>query len=301
MTAHRSPAETGPRAAVRTSLRVETVRPEMFELIYQTLLRKLNPRHPVDEFRRIFTHPWRADDEGVGLALFDDGRPVAFVGLIFSRMEVAGRTERLCNVTSLIADETHRAEAAMLLLRLRSMSDCTVTNLTCNDAAYRVFTRLGYAVLDDSRTVFYPRWRPGQHRVWRVEHDVARVRTFLSAADARVLDDHLAFAGHLLVHAGEASCYVVYTIGRRRLLPSARLHYVSDPKTLAMSWPAVQRSLWRRHRAVFAECDTRLLDGVTVPWSRRRRLTIPRLYRSTRLEPRQISNLYSEMILLNLA
>ena len=79
------------------------------------------------------------------------------------------------------------------------------------------------------------------------------------------------------------------------------MHFISNPAMLARGWPAVWRALWRRHRAVFGECDSRLLRGVEVPGSQRRRLSIPRLFRSDRLRPEDIPNLYSEMILLNLA
>jgi hypothetical protein len=62
----------------------------------------------------------------------------------------------------------------------------------------------------------------------------------------------------------------------------------------------MQRGLWRRYRAVLAECDSRLLRQVTIPGSRTKMFLIPRLFHSDRLTPEQIPNLYSELILLNL-
>lgn len=285
-------------------LRVERVRPDGFDEVYTKLLVPLHSRHPSAGFHRIFEYPWRTNEDYVGLALHDGEEMAGFVGLVFSRMEVAGRTERFCNVTSLVAKESHRAEVTMLLFQLRALDDYTVTNLTCNTAAYRIFSRLGYTVLDDSRTVLYPgrhTLRDGQRGDWHVLHEPDGIRACLGAREIQILDDHLPYAEHLVAHGDQGRCYLVYTIGRRRLAPSTRLHFVSDPEVFARCWPAVQLGLWRRHRAVFAECDSRLLRGVTVRGSRRERLAVPRLFRSHRLTPDQIPNLYSEMVLLNLA
>jgi hypothetical protein len=275
----------------------------MFDQIYSELLQQLNPRQPVEEFRRIFEYPWRSDEDYVGFALYD-GRDVAgFIGLIFSELTVEGRRERLCNVTSLIAKETHRAEAALLPLQLRTLKEYTVTNLTCNDAAYRVFTRMGFKVLDDRSVILRPTWASIATRpVTRtgLEHDPEEIRRQLSPEHQRVLDHHAQYAEHLLVRSDGGSCYIVFTIGRRRGLRTARIRSISDPPVLARTWATVQRALWRKYRVVLAECDSRLLRQVTIPGSRTKVLSIPRLFRSDRLTPEQIPNLYSELILLNL-
>jgi hypothetical protein len=300
-TQRQEPADVS--AATSSNVRLERVRPDMFDEIYRELLLLLDPRKPVEEFRRIFEYPWRTDEDYVGFALFDGRQVAGFIGLIFSELVVENRPERFCNVTSLIAKKTHGAEAALLLFPLRTLREYTITNLTCNHTAYRLFSRLGFSVLDERRTILYPSrasFSSGRAAEWTVVHEAEEIRPHLGPEHQRILDHHIPYAEHLLVRRGERYCYIVLTLGRYRLFPSARIHFVSDQAVLAESWPTVQRSLWRRHRAVLAQCDSRLLRGVVLPGSRPTAMSIPRLYRSDRLRPEQIPNLYSELILLNL-
>ncbi len=287
-------------AGTSTGLRLKQVSPSAFDDIYAELLVLLDSRRSAEEFRRIFDYAWRDREEYVGLALYDGQEVVGFLGLIFSELTIEGRRERFCNVTSLIARETHRAEASMLVLQLRKLREYTITNLTCNEAAYRLFTRLGFSVLDDTRTILYPSLSGRRAAEWRVLHDPATIRPHLLPEQQRILDDHLPYARHLLATHGGQSCYMVYTVGRRRWLRSARIHFISDMAVLQEGWPAAQRALWRECRAVLAECDARLLRGSSVPGRRESLMSIPRLYRSDRLRPEQIPNLYSELVLLNL-
>jgi hypothetical protein len=282
---------------------VERVRPDRFDQIYDGLLKRLDPRRPVEHFRRIFEYPWRTHEDYVGFALYDEHAPVGFMGLIFSELLVEDRQERLCNVTSFIAKETHRAEAALLPLQLRTLTEYTVTNLTCNDAAYRVFTRVGFKVLDDRKIILRPTWTSfGTRRTgpWGVEHRPEKIRRHLGPEHQQILEHHLPYAKHLLVHRDDRYCYMVFTLGRRRGLRTARIGFISDPSLFAQTWATVQGGLWRQHRAVLAECDSRLLPQVAGAGSRTKAMAIPRLFRSDRLSPEQIPNLYSELILLNL-
>jgi hypothetical protein len=284
-------------------LSVEQVSLQAFDEIYAELLVLLDSRRPAEEFRRIFDYPWRANEDHVGLALYEGRQVVGYVGLIFSELTIEGRRERLCNVTSLIAKETHRAEASLLVLKLRTLRGYTITNLSCNDAAYRLFTRMGFSVLDDRRTILYPSRASFPARrgtAWRVLHDPVSIRHDLPAEHQRILDDHLPYAKHVLAHCNDHSCYIVFTLGRRRWLRTARIHFVSDASLFPEAWPTVQRALWREYRTVLAECDARLLRGRSVPGSRSAAMRIPRLYRSDRLSPEQIPSLYSELMLLNL-
>jgi hypothetical protein len=89
----------------------------------------------------------------------------------------------------------------------------------------------------------------------------------------------------------------VYTIRRRWRLPAARIHYISNADVLARHWSAVHGHLLRRHGTPVAEADSRLLASVRIPGSVRKEMSIPRLFRSSRLRPERITDLYSEQIL----
>jgi hypothetical protein len=161
---------------------------------------------------------------------------------------------------------------------------------------------LGFQVLETETVVLLPTpslLLPG--RPCRIETDPGAIVPLLDDTDARILRDHLPYASHLLASEGNGRCYLVYTLGRRRRVATARLHYISDAEVFRRVWPRIQRRLMRRHGALLAECDARLLARVEVPGCTRVRRRVPRIFKSARLRPERITSLYSEVVLLNLA
>lgn len=278
------------------------VGPEAFDEIHSELLVTLDAERPKEEWRRIFTREWDSDRDYNGYALLDDGQIVGFLGLIFALMPTPAGAEPLCNVTSWIVKESYRGEAALLVLPLRKLTGHTLTNLSCNRVAYQVFTRLGFDVLETHKRIFLPpppgfgRPRPRAAIILEPEEIARR----LDGRDAKLFQHHRTCAHHLLIEEADGYCYTIFTSGRRRRLPCARIHYLSNRARLPSLLSTIQSSLWKHHGLVLAECDERLVEGLELARSFRTRLPIPRLFRSSRLSKHQITNLYSEIVLLNL-
>jgi hypothetical protein len=275
--------------------------PEGFDAIHDRLLRQLDPRRPREQWRRLFDYAWRRSEDPVGYAISERDEPVGFIGTVLSERTVGGRLERFCNVTSWVARPSHRAEATLLVMPLRDLRDHTVTNLTCNEAVFRIFSMLGFEVLETETLILLP--TPAllvPRRGCRIVSDPRAIEAALDDAEVRVLRDHLPYARHLLLTAGDGQCYVVYTLARRRRVPTARLHHISDAAVFRRLWPTLQRRLLRRHGVVLAECDARLLARVEVPGGIRVRRRVPRVFKSPRLRAEQVDSLYSEVVLLNL-
>ncbi len=279
----------------------ETVQPSMFDDIYGELLKLLDPERPREAWRRIFEYDWKRAEDYVGYVAIDDGELVGFMGLIFSEMVIQGRTERFCNVSSLITKESHRGAAALFVLGLRSLRDHTVTNLSSNDLAYRLFSRMPFDVLEThTRVILQVGARPSRHQTPFVAVDPDVIEGRLDERHRLIFQDHQPFAEHLLVQDDAGSCYVLYTLGRRHLTRSVRIHYISDGAIFANNLRAIQRALFRRHHSLIIDCPERMVEHLDIPFSFRKRLRIPRLFMSDRLRRDQISNLYSEAVLLNL-
>lgn len=282
---------------------LELVDPSMFDEIHRNLLTLLDRPRPKEEWRRIFEYSWSSPEEHVGYALYEDGEPVAFLGLLFHERELGGATRRFCNVSSWIAREPYRHQATLLVLALRRLDGYTITNLSPNRIAYEVFERLGFQDLETHWTIL------GPGRILRPSTFTSEVRLsgsrdhlddVLGDSCSRILNDHRDSTYHAAAEFPGGYCYVVYTLARRWYLPSVRIHFFSDKEGFERTLPRLQFYWLRRHGAVVAECDSRLLEGVELPGSRRIPRTIPRMYRSSDLERSQIDNLYSEVVLLNL-
>lgn len=280
--------------------KLQPVQPSMFEEVHRELLQLLDRRRPQEEWRRIFEYGWEHSENYVGYVLVEDGELVGFLGMIFSELRGAGGTEHLCNVSSWIAKESHRAESSALVLPLRDLKAYTVTNLSCNDVAHRIFSRLGFEVLETHTTILTPVRRPSSHSGLRITSDPEQVGSMLQGIDSVIFRDHLPYTQHLLAWDDEGYCYLVYTMGRRRKLRTARIHYCSDKGRLVRDLFPIQMHLMRSHGAMIAECDSRLVEDIELPSSYKKPMRIPRLFKSSRLKREQVSNLYSEVVLLNL-
>lgn len=283
--------------------RLVTVDASMFDDIHQHLLTLLPPPRPREEWSLLFSSPWKPQEDRVGYALFEGSTPVAFMGLLFADRWIQGRTRPFCNVTSWVAREPYRSEASLLALQLRELDGHCITNLTPTPTVARVFRRLGFEPLETHRTVLLPAGllRPGLGaRGVGVSEDPADLESVLEARHREVFEAHRPFAHHVVAWDAGGYCYVVYTVVRTAVSRRARVHTVSDPRRFARWLPRLQRHWASTHGALSAEWDARFLDGVKVPLSVRRLRGAPRLFRPAGVDRREIDNLYSELVLLDL-
>jgi hypothetical protein len=282
------------------SLVLQPVFPKNFPEVLG-LLRQLDPTRSADGWRPLFDYAWRRSDEPVGYELRQGREVVGYLGTVLSQMTIDGRTERFCNVTSWVTRDTHRGQGALLVLQLRRLRGYTITNLTLTHHAFRVFTRLGFKTLDDAWTVIPPNplLAPAALRTkCRLLFNPEEIRPLLGVDEARILEDHLPYARHLLVVTSEGMCYVVFTIRSRWKLPSARIHYLSDKTIFERCWPRIHHSMLGRYGTVFAEAASQILSGIRIAGSFRKQMRAPRLFRSTHLSPEQVNDLYTEIVLL---
>lgn len=283
--------------------RLQPVEPGMLQEIHDHLLTSLDADRGEDQWRSIFDYPWRRPGTPRGYCLFEGSEPVAFMGMILAERTIDGRPRSFCNITSWIAKAPYQSESALLVLQLRRLRDHTITNLTANQNAAQVFSRLGFEILDTHRTLIYAGTLAARSRLrceLSARHGFDSLEAVLSDTDRQVLEDHRSVVFHALAWNQETYCYICYTLGRRRALPTVRIHYISDLDAFVDGLPALQRQWLRAHGATIAECDSRLLSERRLPFSRRVPLPTPRMVRGAVHPPRQIDNLYSEIVLLNL-
>jgi len=204
-------------------------------------------------------------------------------------------------VTSWVAKDDYKAESTALAFALRDLEDYTVTNLSCNQIAYRIFSRLGFKPLETHRRVIIT--VPGLVGKLRTVQnytlfDVESIYAKLSTLDRKLLQDHLPYIKYMLIGDNKGYCLLLYTLGKRRGLGTVRIHYISCADRFCRYLRNIQGSLLRRHASLFLECDERFLQGMRVSMSYKTK--VYRLFKSRSLQKEQIPNVYSELVLLNL-
>jgi hypothetical protein len=283
------------------SIRVEAAREEHFHLLHERFFKPLNPLIPVATWHRLFNHEWAGEGQPRGHVLFSGQAAVGFAGTVHARLPLPdGTSEPTCNITTWVVEPDHRSRGLSLIMPILSASDVTITNLTGLSTVHEMFVRLGFRDLETAVCVLRP--TPLSRSPWgkpEVVEDLDSILPLLPSWERRIAQDHRPYARHLLLRErGGEHCYVIYTLGLRRRLRTARLQWVT-PEALGGASVALRRALFRATGAVLSEIDDRFAP-LGLPGAMRTPLVVPRLFRSPRLEANQVPSAYSEMVLLEL-
>lgn len=286
-------ARTSP---LRTMTRLSIVRIDAGEWAhYAPLVQSVNPRISLDRWRNLFDWGWQNPRDHIGYGLvWPDGNPVGFVSTLYSRTEGHAEGRTLCNLGTWYVKPEFRSYALPLIGAPLSDPELSITNLTPTVAVNQMFTALGFKVLESHIRVFHPWPRP------RPYVEVLRSPEAWPVSIARIAEDHDPVAHVWAVKSAEGSTEVVFTLGRRRRLRTARIHFISDVEVFRRVLGSLVSELRREFGCALAECDERLLCGAEIAGSRKLRLPVKRLFRSPDGGSTGLSNLYSELVLLQL-
>jgi len=252
----------------------------------------------------IFDYRWQRDESHCGLVLKDGDQIVGFLGMVFSRRRINGKTEKFCNLTNWFVQERYRNRAISLLLPLFAMRDYTITDLSPSRTVYRIQQKLGFKDLDARGRILLPVGRrlfePDPPHP-RITHEPSQVREKLEGEHLRIFNDHVDYpCCHLLAADRERYCYLIYTRQKNRRMTYAHVHFISEPDFFALAYRDIRASILAESKAQFIMIESRLVRGLSLPLSFSLSFRAPKQYLSPRLQPEQIDNLYSEIILLNL-
>lgn len=271
----------------------------MFPHIYP-LLRKFNPQLSETQWLVLFEYAWSASEPFCGYGLYDGTKAVGYMGLLFSQRMIDNKLEHFCNITSWVVEEPYRGHSISMILALRNLKDYTFTDLSPTPAVVEISKRLGFLDLDP-RLKLLP-WFFGRHDAQvTIFHDPIMIDTRLNPAHQPLLRDHLPYTRccHLLIEAHGDYCYLIYTLVKNYRFPYIYIHYVSNLDIFARYSGIIRRELISAQRMPWVVIDSRLVRGIDLPLCFELPFAMSRLYKSPRLKPEQIDNLYSELILLD--
>lgn len=265
------------------------------------LHRDMDPSVPEARFANLFHYPWLNAKPDHGFVLLDGERLAGYISTIYSDREINGRMERFCNLSSWYVEPACRNHSLKLLSACHRDRELTFTNITARPQVQKISAALRYRQLGRYKLFTPPLAQlPGLGRAKAADliADPARIRERLPEHQRRLLDDHLATpCRHLLIEEGSRLCYVVSNRRVKQRVPFTELLYVSDPGLLTRHWELAKLRLLWRDRTLLLAVDEHILRGVPPPalLLRYERVT---LYKSPRVEPGQIDNLYTELALL---
>jgi hypothetical protein len=240
---------------------------------------------------------WLPGNESFGLRLLANGELVGFLGASYSLRPIDGTWEKFCAIAPWFVREPYRSHSLPMLFKLLADKSITYVNLTPTRPLFALFTRLGFAKLDDTKLLMPPLLNLPGLRPWhgKLLTDPAAVRSALGGDDLKTYDDHVGTrCVQFAIVDGQRRCHIA--AGRRvlRNLPFSELLHVSQPSMLG---PQVERIVWalcRHFRAVGVAADERLLAGADVR-AIKYKLNSPPLFLSPRIGREKINNMWSEL------
>jgi GNAT superfamily N-acetyltransferase len=259
----------------------------------------MSSRIPKERWRLLLDYPWRPRDANCGYLAADGDKVVGFLGLVYADRIIDGETHRFCNICAWYLLRDYRGQGIGQEIQTRSIADpgMTYTLVTATASTDRAFRRAGFEVLDEERY----RLRSEAEDSGRLEliEGADMTAPLLAPNERAILEHHRAFnLRHVLFRAAGQSCYLI--LQNRKQGANISYHqvlYVGYPEFLGRHGQAMADSLLDGGNALFA-VDRRFVPQE--PGWQHEPIPQARLYRSSRLRPGQIDNLYSEIALLDL-
>jgi hypothetical protein len=240
---------------------------------------------------------WQVDAPNFGFMLLD-GDNIAGVHLAFySHRTIDGESIPFCNLAAFCVLDGYRMHSLRLLRALLAQDGYHFTDLSPSGNVVPLNTRLHFKALD-TQTALIPNlpW-PIWSRDTLVISDRAAIAKALQGSDSKVFEDHAgaAAAFHALIVRGDEHCYVMFRRDRRKNLSwFASILHVGNPDLFAKTALHFSRHLLLRYGILATLVELRVI-GRRPPLAVMLTQSRPKMFRSDRLRPEQIDNLYSEL------
>ncbi|MBN8507280.1 MAG: hypothetical protein J0L57_01565 [Burkholderiales bacterium] len=281
-------------SATRAAITRQADLPEVCQFLHENLGRRFSAQ----AWRDSLLQNWATERPNFGTHLRHDGRVVGVLCAIYSDQIIDGRPERFCNPHSWVVLEEHRHHSIGLLSQLLRQSDYHFTMFTPNPKVAQVFLGLRFRVLDD-RLLFVPNLpRPAFGGV--VETDSARIGGLLDGPARRDFARHAHLPWLRFAAFGRPGdmCLVVYKPSRWKKLPCATVGHISDAGAFDRHRALLHNHLLSQGFA-FSRVEARFLCRTPALAIRSHR-GMPKLVLSKTLSDAQVTDLYSELMALDL-
>ena len=284
----------GPELAVELAQITDADVPAVADFLHA----HLNSRVPASAWVHAMSVPWKVEAPNHGF-MIRDGQRVAGVHLAFySERVIAEQMERFCNLGAWCVLPEFRFHSVRLLKALLRQDGYQFTDLSPSGNVVPLNIRLGFRPLDTSTALIPNLPWPTLPRRTRISADPNVIESTLAGTELETYLDHAraAAAQHLVIIRGPAFCYVMFRKVRRKDLPVfAAILYVSNPQLFHRAIAPLTRYLLARHRVLATLAELRIVGARPRP-SVMLSSPRPKMYRSARLEPEQIDDLYSELV-----
>jgi acetoacetyl-CoA synthetase len=274
-----------------------------FEKIYPLLLELNNPRISKETWQRIFLSHWHSDQDYVGFVLVDQEEILGFMSTIFSKRLIDGQPHNFCNLSSWIVKEQARSKSLLLVAPVLSLKNYTFTMVTLATRLELLWEKFGFKRLNSEYKLLLP--LPGISLGFGqspITFDSNIIEGQLTSDELTIFRDHgdynCIFA---LIKSDGAKCFIVFRRITRKGLPFAYIHYISNPTVFTETINKLRLKIVRKLKVVGIIVQDRYFtqNNIFGAINLSSNKCYNEFYKSDLLEPRQIDDLYSELVLLD--
>ena len=281
---------------------LEPIRDEDLPEFCRFLRENLSRERSVEEWAKAFAQDWCPSKPNNGFLIRHQGRIVGGIGAIYAERSVRGRLERFCNITSWCVLDAFRAQSVRLAMAVAAQPGFHFTDLTPTEVVSKTLQFLKFKPMNERHAIWpnlpWPLVRLGGIRVLS---DPAQIGRLLGPDDAKANRDHrhLPWLRHLAVGVTDAWCYVVWKRTRLKGITGAVIIALSDAELFLRYRMALGSYLLVHHGLLYTRVESRLLPRLPA-------LSIEllgyrsKVFRSDTLTAADMSNLYSELVALDL-
>lgn len=254
------------------------------------------------QWQILFRGGWDRQAPDMGRVAKVDQQVVGVIGALYSTMAIDGHLESFCNIHSWMVLESYRTLSLPLLMSLIQDASRHYTNITANQKAYQSSRFVKFMILETGFHVVPNLPSPTSFllRGFQVLKHPQAVRALLSSQEREVYDNLSRFQGlhqWALLHKG-LCLHVVFQKTTWKQWSCAQILH-AQPLPLFQDWfPRLATHLFFA-RIAFSLFDKRMIENKKIGWMSTYEYQTPRIFLSRSLLPKQISNIYTDRMLLD--
>ena len=267
----------------------------------QFLNEHLSSERSAEQWAQAFRQNWGVTKPNNGFLIRDQGRIVGGIGSIFAERIIRGKPEQFCNITSWCVLEAYRAQSMRLAMAVASQPGFHFTDLTPTAVVSKTLQFFKFKPMNERQAV-WPNipWPFSRFCGVRVITELDEIEKVLAAEDAKVFRDHrhLPWLRHAAVGRPGAYCHIVWKPNCLKGVPGAMVLAFSDAGLFLRYRLAIGSHLLGQG-CLYTRVESRLLPRLP-------KLVLElagfhnKVFRSDTLTEIDISNLYSEIVGLDL-
>ena len=266
-------------------------------LLHSKMNRKIQP----ERWAKLMTYDWLSNKPDLGRVIESDNTILGYLGMVYSEREINNKREQIVNICAWYLDKSLRG----LGLGKGIMADATsdpsksYTIMTSSKNTLDILDEVGYKILDDSS--FFWIKEHDQDSSLKLNLDIKQIRSALSSpVHKKLFDDHIQYeVKPLLVQHKEKYCLLFLSVKRKAQdVLFFDVLFASDREFLGIHGQQIANALLPSEPSVFS-ADQRFVQGQAIH-SSVKSLPVPRFYKSSKLQPKDIDHLYTELQLLDL-